>query len=131
MNGDRLLLDTNVVINYLKGNDAAVNFIEERPDADLYVSVITRMELLSFHGMTDDEEASINGFLNAVTVIPLDSEVEQIAIALRRATRRKMPDAIVAASAVWLEAPLVTAEGQLTATVYPGLRTVHVPTTAR
>ena len=48
MSGNKLVLDTNAVIDYLNGVDTVVRFIEERLDADLLVSVVTRMELLSY-----------------------------------------------------------------------------------
>ena len=126
MSGDKLLLDTNIVIDYLKGIDAVVSFIDERPTAELFVSVITRMELLSFGGMQPAEAEAIHGFLDAVNVIPLNDEVEQFAISVRRSTRRKMPDAIVAATALWLYATLITADGQLAKTNFPDLRVVLV-----
>lgn len=128
MNGDKLLLDTNTVLGYLRGADAVVSFIEERPSSQSFISVITRMELLSFHGMDTEEESVINGFLDDVTVVPLNDEVESTAIALRRVTRRKLPDAIVAATAVYLDALLVTGDGPLAGTLYAGLRTVEINT---
>lgn len=84
------------------------------------------MELLSFHGITPDEERLIRTFLELVSVMPLDTEVEATAIQLRRETRRKMPDAIVAASAVVLHAVLATCDHELAATAFPGLKT-HNP----
>ncbi len=66
------------------------------------------MELLSFHGITPEEEKHIRGLLGTLAVIPLDDEVEDTAIRIRSATRRKLPDAVVAASAVVSKAALVT-----------------------
>jgi predicted nucleic acid-binding protein len=66
------------------------------------------MELLSFHGITAEEEAQLRWIINETTVIPLNSTVEDIAIQFRRATRCKLPDAVVAASAVAVGATLVT-----------------------
>jgi len=73
MNGDKLVLDTNAVIDYLNGVDAATRFIGERLDAELLVSVVTRMELLSYRHLDDEGEAAIHRFLGAITVIPLRS----------------------------------------------------------
>ena len=94
-------------------------------EKELCASVITRMELLSFHGVTPEEENQIRDFLDAVSVLPLDTDVENTAIQLRRATRRKMPDAIVAASAIVSKAVLVTYDRELINTVFPGLVTHH------
>lgn len=47
----RFLLDTNIILGFLKGQESIVKFIEMHEDFDLYTSVITRLELLSFHGL--------------------------------------------------------------------------------
>lgn len=125
MNG-KLLLDTNVILGFLKGQPSLVALLETAETENLRASVITRMELLSFHGITPAEEKHIQGFLNAIAIVPLNTEVEDTAIRLRRVTRRKMPDAIVAASAVVSKAVLVTDDRELADTVFPGLVT-HCP----
>ena len=121
MNG-KLLLDTNVIIEFFKGQPSIVALIREAEEA-LCVSVITRMELLSFHSITTEEEKYIRDFLDAVAVVPLNADVEDTAILLRRATRHKIPDAVVAASAIVSKAVLVTYDRELAGTEFPGLAT--------
>ncbi len=124
MSGNKFLVDTNIVLGYLKGTPEIVRFFESLENAELYASIITRMELLSFHGITDTEENLVRAFLDAVKVIPVTEQVEQAAIAIRRATRGKLPDAIVAASALCAEATLVTCDKFLASIQFPCLRTV-------
>lgn len=64
MSGDSLVLDTNVVIAYLRGTGEVVKFLAEQAEATLVVSVVTRMELLSFPGLTSDEETVVREFLD-------------------------------------------------------------------
>jgi len=123
MNG-KLLLDTNTILGFLKGQPSLVAFLGAT-EKELYVSVITRMELLSFHGITPEEEKDIRDFLDEVSIVPLNADVEDTAIKMRRATRRKVPDAIVAASAVVLKAMLVTYDRELMSTNFPDLVTLH------
>ncbi len=125
MNGN-YLLDTNIILGFLKGTPSCVQFFTKPEIQKLYVSVISRMELLSFHGITAAEEKSINAFLELTTLVPLDNEVQEIAIRLRRESKRKMPDAIVAASAIRMNATLVTCDQQLAETHFTGLHT-HNP----
>lgn len=102
MNGDGFLLDTNVVLGLLKARPEALTLFERagRPQPSrCAVSVITRMELLGFPGITADEEAVITGFLDCVARLPITEPVEDAAITLRRTRRLKLPDAIVAATA--------------------------------
>ena len=124
MNG-KLFLDTNAILGIFKGQPSIAALLEAAEN-EVCASVITRMELLSFHGITSEEEKQIRDFLDAVAIVPLNADVEETAIRLRRATRLKMPDAVVAASAVVSKAVLVTYDRELVDTVFPGLVT-HSP----
>jgi predicted nucleic acid-binding protein len=124
MNG-KLLLDTNIMLGIFRGTPSITRILEARTGADMHVSVLTKMELLSFHSLTPEEEAFIVDLLGDVTIVPLNPDVEDVAIRLRRATRRKMPDAIVAASAVVSGATLVTCDRELAATDFPGLAAIN------
>ncbi|MDR1656904.1 MAG: type II toxin-antitoxin system VapC family toxin [Deltaproteobacteria bacterium] len=118
------VLDTNIIIGFVNGAEAATRLIVERGDEELCASVISRVELLSFHSLPPDEERRIRQFLRYVTVIDFDEQVEMATIALRRLTQLKLPDAIIAATAVALGAPLFTFDRRLVALGWPGLRTI-------
>ena len=51
MNGTNFLADTNALIYLLNGNQCMSNYLQK----NLYVSVISEMELLSYSGITPDE----------------------------------------------------------------------------
>jgi predicted nucleic acid-binding protein len=115
MSGIDHVIDTNVVIGLLKGHTAAVELARE---AGLQlqragVSQITRMELLGYPGLTDEEDRAARAFIGACQVIGLDDDVEQHAIRLRRAGLLKLPDAIVAGSALASGARLLTLDQRL------------------
>ena len=114
-----VVLDTNVTL-YLLGGRLA----RPLPLAEYAVSVITEMELLSFPTLTPSEEGAIRQFLASLKLAELSAEVRGIAIQLRRSQRLKLPDAIVAATAIELGAELITNDGRLAKT--PGLRTRSV-----
>ena len=98
-----VVFDTNAVLYFLAGRLA-----QALPQADFYVSVITEMELLSYPLLKSDEEKEIHDFLSDVTIIDLNRNIKQSAIALRRQYRLKLPDAVVAATAQHLKAELFT-----------------------
>lgn len=125
MSGDRLVLDTNVILGFLAGKAETTVYLNGQADAELYVSAITRMELLSFPSLESKEEQAVNEFLDCVTVMPIDDRIERLAIDLRRETRCRLPDAIIAATALRLEATLVTHDADLAGTDYPGLKTIN------
>ena len=110
MSGIKWLLDTNMVIGLLQGHDAAVALAEEQKLIldRAAVSQVTRMELLGFPGLTESEEAAIQAFLQGCRVILLDEAIEKQAIRLRRSGMFKLPDAIIAATALTLRLQLLT-----------------------
>ncbi|CAK7069378.1 MAG: hypothetical protein DELT_01813 [Desulfovibrio sp.] len=121
----RLLLDTNFIIGYLLEKEPLVAFLVRYANFELYASVITKLELLSYHALSDQDETEFKSFLNNVAIVPVNDEVQATTIMFRRATRKKLPDSIVAASAISMNAILVTSDRELAATAFPGLRTVN------
>jgi predicted nucleic acid-binding protein len=86
-----------------------------------FISVVTRMELLAFPALSISERERIVQFLETVFIVPLTEAIEVEAIAIRRAFRPKLSDAIIAATARVLDATLVTGDGPLTGKKIPGL----------
>jgi Predicted nucleic acid-binding protein, contains PIN domain len=125
MNG-RLLLDTNFLIGYLGEKEHLLNFLNrDYPHAATYASVVSKLELLSYHALSEEDEAEIESFLSNIAIVPLDEEVQKATVMFRRATRKKLPDSIVAASAITVGATLVTCDRELAAASFPGLKTIN------
>jgi hypothetical protein len=110
MNGIEWLLDTNMVIGLLKGHGPAIALAEQSGLTldQAAVSQITRMELLGYPKLTEQEEQEIRAFLSSCEVRLLSETIEAQAIALRRAGAFKLPDAIVAATAITEQLHLLT-----------------------
>jgi predicted nucleic acid-binding protein len=105
MNGNKFVLDTNAAINYLNDRISLTDF----SDAEFFVSVITELELFSKPSITPGEEAMISEFLkDNVTIVDLDPRIKEETIAIRRSTRLKLPDSIIAATSIVLGATLLT-----------------------
>jgi predicted nucleic acid-binding protein len=109
MDRPKFVLDTNTAIFLLKTETApaALN------NADLFISIISRIELLSKHDITPDDIQEIKDFLIDVTAVDINEDVENETIALRRSTKIKLPDCIIAATSIVLGATLLTADDQL------------------
>jgi len=107
MSGNRLFVDTNILLYYLKGNDEVVELIS---DKDLTISFITELEILSFPKLTTDVENQIKEFLSNCTIIELKREIKDLTIELRKRYKLKLPDAVIAASAYFYNLPLITAD---------------------
>jgi len=104
----RAVLDSNVALYHV--NDSLA---EPLPVGEYFVSVITRIEMLSFPKLTTAEENAIHKFLGDNTVIGLNEIVEVQTIELRKRTKLRMVDAIIAATAIVLDATLLTHDATL------------------
>ena len=104
----RLLLDTNVVIDFLKQTDNALDLLSLLLQHECLTSVIVKLELLKSPDITSDEESAINEFLQFVPIIPINTAIESETIALSRFSKLKLPDAIIGATAIVYDAEIVT-----------------------
>ena len=112
--GKRYLLDTNALVALLQGHEGLLALAEQAQW--LGVSVINVLEFLGFDGLTDADRDLFAVLLSRVAVVDLAYENSAL-MALIADTRKrkavKLPDAIVAASAVLSQAILVTNDAQL------------------
>ncbi|MBD1213465.1 MAG: type II toxin-antitoxin system VapC family toxin [Dolichospermum circinale Clear-D4] len=106
----KYLYDTNIFIYYL-ADDITVNswFTEEFLNLhEILVSPIIPIELLSFTGLSKEGEQSIEDLLSQFNTVPLLREIENQTIQIKRQYKIKLPDAIIAATAINQDAFLVT-----------------------
>ncbi|MFZ4539249.1 type II toxin-antitoxin system VapC family toxin [Propionivibrio sp.] len=107
----RCLIDTNVLIDYLGGNtsSAFVLNVEQALSAGSVVSVITTMELLGWRGHSEQSRCDAENLLRGMGEIGLARPVVNEVIKLRSLLAIKLPDAIIAASALVEKLPVMTA----------------------
>ena len=125
---NRFLLDTNAVIYLTTEGSLIPEKIEKQlDDADLFISVISEIELFCKPIMLQDEEDNLRAFISErMPVIELSSEIKKETINLRRITKKKLPDCIVAATAIVLNAVLLTADNKLLNFSFPGLKVQNI-----
>jgi predicted nucleic acid-binding protein len=126
MNGAKIVFDTCAVIKLLDGKYNLASLGDDIDQARQFTSVIVRMEMLAKPGITPDEERKIRDFLADMVVAPLDNSVEKIAVEIRRNTTVKLPDCIIAATAIALDATLLTDDHVLKKLVWPGLKALAI-----
>lgn len=92
----KALLDSDVLIDYLQGMEAAAAELARyrRP----HYSIISWMELLC-GARNDAERAAVETLVSTMTRIDLTEAIARHAVELRQTLRLKLPDAIVLASA--------------------------------
>jgi predicted nucleic acid-binding protein len=96
----RILVDSDVLVDHLRGHRRFTAGGDE-----LHVSAITRAELFSGRG---GEERRIRRLLEPMTDIAVDAAIAERAGRLRRGTTRRLPDALIAATALEHRLTLVT-----------------------
>ena len=106
MNGIDFLADTNAIIYLLAGNECMKPYLNK----NLYVSCISEMEILSYHGLTPADESVARSFLSNCIIVDLGKEIRELTITLIKKYRLKLPDSIIAATAQKMKLALLTAD---------------------
>jgi predicted nucleic acid-binding protein len=107
MNGNSLLLDSNIVLYLLNGEETLIPLLEGK---SLYLSFITQLELLSFPEISKEEINKIERFIQECIIIEISSTIKEYTINFRKKFRLSLPDSIIAATSLYINVPLVTAD---------------------
>jgi predicted nucleic acid-binding protein len=104
------LLDTNILIYHLKGDipEREIEKIEGILKRSFIISVITKIEFLGWRKHTVDGFLKAQEFLRHAAIIPVDDELADLTIELRRNSNIKLADALIAATALLNDLVLVT-----------------------
>lgn len=104
MSGTNIVLDTNAVLYLLGGSLDPMSL----PKGEYFISFITELELLSYPNLSKSEEEKIKIFIDSVDVIGLNTDIKRETIHLKRKYKIKLPDAIICATALFLNASFLT-----------------------
>lgn len=106
----RYILDATTVIYYTQNTlpDNAALFLDEQIPKGIYLSIIAKIELLGWMFPTPEAEAVIDEFVNSCIVIKLRSQIVAKTIEIRKNYRIKLPDAIIAATALVHDMTLIS-----------------------
>lgn len=106
----RILIDTDIMIDSIKGVKAAKELFRTR-DVDLYCSILTQKELLSKGGLKESERKRIINLLSKMKVLKIDDDINNKFFLLVK-TYGENPDRtadyIIAATAWSKKLPLLT-----------------------
>jgi len=111
----KIVLDSNVVIYLSKGLltiEDLLSFVE-CDSLEIWISLVTYMEVLSYEFQSFEEENFVKNLLHEFFILDIDKDVADKTIEIRKKYKIKLPDAIICASAVTIDAHLITADTQL------------------
>ena len=101
-----MLLDSNILI--YAANQSTPEIETLTVAAENAVASVTEIEVYGFAGLKPEEQAALDILFRRLTVHPLDAAVIARAIALRQESKMGLADAIIAATALAHDLPLVT-----------------------
>ena len=108
MNGNRVILDTNVIIFASKHQIDIEQILNEYDE--FYVSIITYMEVYGFNFENIEEKELIDELFSNLNIIDVSQEIAQYVLTYRKTAKRKikLPDAIILATSRHVNATLLT-----------------------
>ena len=107
MNGNSILLDTNIVLYLLSGDKDLATLLDGKK---LYVSFITQLELLGFQGISIQEQKVVKRFLGDCIVIDINNQIKEEVIKIKRSQNLKLPDSIILATSKYLNIPIISSD---------------------
>lgn len=106
----KLLIDTDIIIDSLKGVKAAKDLFRTK-DIDLYCSILSKKELLSKGGLRESERKRIIDLLSRIKVLRIDDDINKKFFSLIKKYGEKpdlIVDYIIAATAWSKKLPVLT-----------------------
>jgi len=107
MNGNSVLLDTNIILYLLSGDKILSDLLYNKK---LYISFVTQLELLGYQGITIDEQNHIEEFLKDCIIIDINNQIKREVIMLKREEKVKLPDSIILGTSKYLGMPVITSD---------------------
>jgi len=107
----KYLWDTNTAIYFLQEQfpSNAEQFIDSTlQDSTPSISVITEIELLCWKNASEEELEVMHNFINGVTIFNLEDATKYKTVEIRKVHKIKLPDAVIAATALVYKQILLT-----------------------
>lgn len=106
INFSKVVFDTNAFIYFIGGDKR----LEKYSNTPVYISEFTEIELKGRFGISKKELIQLDKILEDCTILYFNHNIKKTTISIRNKSRIKLPDALIAATAIWLDAPLVSSD---------------------
>jgi predicted nucleic acid-binding protein len=99
--GMNMLVDSNVIIDYVSNRipEKSAKQLDNYFNSNFSVSIISKIEVLGFN-TPEYELEQLESFFQLSSIVYIDEAVADKTIEIRRMKRIKLPDAIIAATAL-------------------------------
>jgi predicted nucleic acid-binding protein len=102
----KYLLDSNIIIYYLNGDNNIRSFIEQNSSVSA-ISIITYYEVLNYD-FSADEESIVRDFLDGFEILSISKNIINKALTNRKVKKIKMADNFILATAQIFDLDIVT-----------------------
>ena len=106
----RYLVDTSATIKYINRAfpNKALKFLDQQFSYNVTISFVTEIEMKAWNPPNPDEIEIYIEFIGRSYVIPITQGIIDESARIRKQHRLKLPDAIIAATAIWDGLTLIT-----------------------
>ncbi len=105
MNGKRVVVDSSVLVDLAAGDKGVAM---ELNGLDVCISIISAIEFLTWPKLTDASLPIARTLLDQYATENIGDSIRDEAAMIKRTFKLKLPDAVIAATAKHLNAPLIT-----------------------
>lgn len=105
MSGERVVVDSSALVDLAAGDKAVARALD---GLEVYISIITAIEFLSWPKLTDASLPIARAVLDQCATENIGTSIRDNSAIIKRTFKLKLPDAVIAATALHLNAPLVT-----------------------
>ncbi len=106
MSGIDFLADTNFLINVTLKNNNVIPFL----DFNIGISYITEVELLGVFSISKNQLKLSKELVNSCYIFESNPQIIQKTILLKQSYKLKLPDVIIAATAIVYKLPFLTSD---------------------
>jgi len=106
MNGNNYVEDTNILLYIIGGREETKKITEY----NIFISEITEIEILGSKDLSEFQYRQRCNIIDNCSLVNISLRIKKITIGLKQKYNIKIPDAIIAATSIFLELPLITAD---------------------
>lgn len=107
----KFLLDTSIIIDFLRRKDKEETYLFKLSEEDLYISIITHTELYAGKSVWEKKTArkELEELFSGIDILPLNKEISSLSGRLKAFHQNlSLLDCIIAATAIYFKLDLVT-----------------------
>ncbi|HZY35094.1 MAG TPA: type II toxin-antitoxin system VapC family toxin [Mucilaginibacter sp.] len=99
---ERFLIDTSAIIKYLNEtlSEEGLSFIDKVVERESIISFVTEIELQVWNPRNPGDLKIFQLFVSKSSIVGIDGNIIQETIHIRRSYKIKLPDALIAATAI-------------------------------